>query len=371
MAEEARIARVASTGPSRGAGPLIGLCYSGEFRALDYTMATVRRHVVEAFGGKHVGFFYLSLPPGGCNDTACKRSTGPRQKGLGTGSNRALVGHWDWVSDSCALRTLRALRAPSEVFYGTPPRSMSTFCGSRSGLYVREGGSQYAKLQASFTMLRSYETRWHAEFDWVLRLRTDMLFLESLPHHSTLSVGAHLPSGMVMAGYLNDHAMVISRKYAAAYFDLASEWACNTTEDAAGERHTDNSTLIVDRLRSFGVPQQSIMSIWMPYVLLRPSKTAGAVHPECWRLSEPGTVYDADKRRFKITPVPQNAALMASCCAMMPETVLAHCAEKRSGKLGNHTALPLPTSLCVDSDAKLEGHIINWASAARPSSLGV
>ena len=266
----------------------------------------------------------------------------------------------------CATDTARATRSFGSLLrHAAQVDEHVLLRAQASGLYVREGGSQYAKLQASLTMLRSYETRWHTEFDWVLRLRTDMLFLESLPHHSTLSMGAHLPSGMVMAGYLNDHAMVISRKYAAAYFDLASEWACNTTEDAAGERHTDNSTLIVDRLRSFGVPQQSIMSIWMPYVLLRPSKTAGAVHPECWRLCEPGTVYDADKRRFKITPVPQNAALMASCCAMMPEA-LAHCAEKRSGRLGNQTALPLPTSLCADGDAKLEAY---WASqASKPTT---
>lgn len=81
----------------------------------------------------------------------------------------------------------------------------------------------------SFVMLRGYELRWHTQFDWVIRLRTDMFFLAPLPHYASLSTGAHVPLGMVLPGFINDHAIIVSRQHAAAYFELASDRACNSS----------------------------------------------------------------------------------------------------------------------------------------------
>ena len=97
----ARFVRFARVGPAEPPAspalrpPLVGLCYSGDFRALDYTHSSTAKHVTHAFGGEHIHFFYLTPFYGerhGCSDSTCLRSTGPLRKGRESrDSNSALV----------------------------------------------------------------------------------------------------------------------------------------------------------------------------------------------------------------------------------------------------------------------------------------
>ena len=104
------------------------------------------------------------------------------------------------------------MRAPYDAFYGQPPAALTKFCAynKKHTFYMSEAGSQFAKVQMSFVMLRGYELRWHTQFDWVIRLRTDMFFLAPLPHYASLSTGAHVPLGMVLPGFINGHSIIVS-----------------------------------------------------------------------------------------------------------------------------------------------------------------
>jgi hypothetical protein len=149
-------------------------------------------------------------------------------------------------------------------------------------------------------MLLDYEMRWQVSFDWVLRLRTDMLLLAPLVHYSQLAPGAHLVKGMVVAA-VNDHTALVSRAHAPAYFEVAKELQCTVTNATGGggsSRHSargaagkqvhvpaskmvDDHFLIVSRLVAHHVP---IWLLHMGYVLIRPGLPLGQFHYDCWRL---------------------------------------------------------------------------------------
>lgn len=216
------------------------------------------------------------------------------------------------------------MRAPYDAFYGQPPAALTKFCAynKKHTFYMSEAGSQFAKLQMSFVMLRGYELRWHTQFDWVIRLRTDMFFLAPLPHYASLSMGAHVPLGMVLPGFINDHAIIVSRQHAAAYFELASDWACNSSavpleEPRVPPAYNDTMYVIYERLRAHLVPAWGIK---MVYALVRPGVTMGEFHLDCWRLDLEwfGSPWSGTANA-KVKPRAQNhMAYFRDCCAFTP-----------------------------------------------------
>ena len=263
--------------PATDGGPLVGTCISGDFRALDHTYPSIQEHVTRAFGGAHVHFLYIEAPNDcAANATRCRRAIGghSRRQGLGPYANRILTGSWASVNDSCVVRTSTALSDHVNIFYGHPPAHQFCFRGV-GGFYRHEAAEQFAKVRLSFRMLIDYERRWQVTFDWVLRLRTDMLLLAPLAHHTTLPEGAHLVRGLV-AAEVNDHTVLISRKFAPAYFDLVDEIGCENRSDAL----PDDQRLIVNRLMMRSVPMWNLL---MPYVLVRPGVASGSFHYDCWR----------------------------------------------------------------------------------------
>lgn len=285
---EARLARIAPHAPptSSASEPLVGMCISGDFRALDRTYASIDRYATRGFGGNHVHFLYLVVPSrdgsesgeSACDALACTRGFEPQKKGLGPWSVRAFSARqWPLVNDSCVLSAIDALnpRGDADFFYGHPPSSEALrWCSS--GFYRHESALQLLHVQSAFRMLRDYERRWSRRFDWVVRLRTDAMLLAPLPHFSTLPEGAHLVYGMVSVP-VNDHTVVVSRAHAPAYFDLADELVCNRSAAPL----EDNKLLVLNRLRAHGVPT---WTLHMPYVLTRPGVLRGTLHFDCWRL---------------------------------------------------------------------------------------
>jgi len=290
----ARISKMGRVGPPAGIGKgevrqaaLIGTCVSGEFRALDRSWPTWQRYVAGPMGGVHIYFFYLVVARKLCIHTgSCLRSSGPNRAGLGGYSNRVLVGPWALVNDSCVVETALQLGIRFDLWYGEPPLNRR-FCSHTTPGHVSYrvvAPDQFANLQMSFRMLTDYEVRWKVRFDWVLRLRTDMLLFTPLPHHAQLAPGAHLVKGMVKA-VINDHTALVSRAHAPAYFELAEELRC-ALNDTTGRyvpvsKLVDNNYLIVSKLLAHRVP---IWLLHMGYVLIRPGLPLGEFHYDCWRL---------------------------------------------------------------------------------------
>jgi hypothetical protein len=95
---------------------------------------------------------------------------------------------------------------------------------------------QWLKVQRAFAMVTDYEQRLKkmgkaARFDWVVRLRTDLVFFGPLPSLGQLSTqNVHVPVGVVSRRtLLNDHIALVPRTLAHGYFDTVDELKCNRT----------------------------------------------------------------------------------------------------------------------------------------------
>ena len=294
--------------------PLVAVCVSGEFRALDRSIQSW--HHLQSFGGFQVHFYYLSVAGyegkktwmhGGfvseemqsnysapCVSDGCIRGN-VRIIGLGPFTNRNLTGVWPMVNDSCVLSTLHHAvtgddRQLGEYLYGVPP--IQRLCsrpapGHILGFYRHEAADQLLKVALSYRMIVAYEKKFNVAFDWVLRMRTDIWLLSPLPHHSVMQKGAHIPKGHVLPPAINDHVAVVSREHASSYFELIDELQCSN--GGKGKWPTsqlnDSTTLLIDRLRAQNVPMWVLR---LGYLLVRPGATLGEYHYDCWRLALPG-----------------------------------------------------------------------------------
>lgn len=196
------------------------------------------------------------------------------------------MGRWDeQVSDADVASTLLRFlhNGRGDVFYGSEAR-MARVCSLGPGVYRSKAQLQLRHVQTSFHMLLAYEERAGVRFDWVVRLRTDMLLLGPLPHYTTLAEGTHLVPGQVRSE-VNDHTAIASRAHADAYFDLADELRCqpNSTTKPTSTLQ-DDQLLIASRLKAQATP------IWMVrlwYVLVRPGALPETHWHDCGRIIDP------------------------------------------------------------------------------------
>ena len=270
-----------SSSSRHGHGPLVALCWSGEFRNADHPLvvSTMEDHVHRAFGGRQRAFFYLEAPEQECTASSCARGYNPPHEGL----------DWDKVSDAQVAAAAATYACVEEFFYGTPPRwtPLSRQIANRTLCALGWGGEgyhaeQWQKVQMVFRMVTAHEMRHGVRFDWLLRMRTDLVFFAPLPSHlnpNLTSSSLHLPLGMVSNRVsFNDHLAIVPRNLAEVYFDMVDEQDCEANASALlhGKRVRQGHGAYAARFSKAHATTQ----LWpLGYAPFRPSSGLG-----CWRL---------------------------------------------------------------------------------------
>lgn len=208
----------------------VALIFAGSFRAMDVTqtsLATVVLPDLVANGTIVSTFYYLDAPSKRCE--ACEQQR-PRDDSQRSG------GSWPSVSDEYvaewALRScVTALR------YSTHGDSIepNAICNPIDSM-------QWLKLQRAYAMATAHELTAVRRFDWIVRLRTDLVFLGAWPSLRSLSMHVHVPEGLVSrTTLLNDHIALVPRSLAHAYFDTIEAsarrlalTACDCTSNLCG-----------------------------------------------------------------------------------------------------------------------------------------
>ena len=254
--------------------PLVAATFSGQYRAFEHVYPTVRRHVTQPFGGTHVSFVFITPEPP-CSGGVCKR-----------GSVRHVSskkGEWTNVSDMSVRASLLTLPCGGYFVYGSWSAPSLAPC-KQDSMFAKHA-QQWEKVQHVFHLVELYETQQRIQFDWVLRLRTDLFFLAPVPHHSTLAAGVHVPLGMTTGTSLNDQLAIASRAHASSYFELADELSCSGNWSGSWSTPvSDNASsggLMLGRLRRWRAP---VHLHAFGYVLVRPAREAGGHVYECGRL---------------------------------------------------------------------------------------
>lgn len=246
--------------------PSVAVAYSGDFRALDVVHESVAR-ATASLNGDCAFFFWLERP------TATRATTCVRPRSDSTKEGQ----RWTQVSDAHVLNaTLRQLYRAASVHYAEYNSSDAGMCFVGVSIQSPE---QYDKLQRVFRAIVAYERVATARFDWLVRLRTDMLFLGGLPNLASLAADRiYVPVGHVNPSVpVNDHLVLAPRALAAGYFDAADELSCNASLFSSGKRvRTRGGGFLADRLHNVGV---RVEHIDVGYVLVR-----GLFGAACWRL---------------------------------------------------------------------------------------
>jgi len=249
--------------------PTVALAYSGDFRALDIMHDSVTT-ATASLGAKCLAFFWLDqLAATQCSAAGhCMR---PRS--MSTKDDQ----RWTAVSDEYVHAIVKQQYASANRHFYRP------YNASNSGLCLAgvtmQSPEQYDKLQRVFRAIVAYEAAQKNTFEWLIRLRTDMLFLGGLPPLPSLaSDRIYVPVGHVNPRVaLNDHMAIVPRSHASAYFNAADDLSCDASRHSPGKRvNRKGGAFLPDRLRNLGIRVQAID---IGYVLLR-----GRFGAVCWRL---------------------------------------------------------------------------------------
>lgn len=263
-----------SPGCAEGKAPSVAVCYSGEFRTLDIIHNAVRAATVN-FGGSIASFFYLSAPAPHGDDC---HSPGSAEQGRDCRRLRSLSeregSKWTTVKDGVVLATLQQFGEWSCAVHAW----YQPFNSSDKHSLCRGDAEQYWKLQQVYLEVQRYEDAAGRRFDWLLRMRTDVLFLGPLPSLSSISpTTVHVPLGMVNPSVpVNDQLALVPRALANAYFDAVDDLSCNTSKHSDVVHKFSDKTFLLERLRRKQAP---VSRLDLGFVLLR-----AGIGAACWRL---------------------------------------------------------------------------------------
>ena len=246
--------------------PSVAMCYSGEFRTLDIVHDGVRA-ATERLANNMVTFMFLTASPAA---SPCRSSTGcSRTRSL----SRREGSNWTDIHDEAVRNTVKRYSmwqcAVVASYRPSPTGYTEHLCRGKDK-------AQYWKLQQVFLQVKRYEVRSRAgrQFDWLVRMRTDVWFLAPLPPLWSLNATqVHVPHGMVTRTVpMNDHFAIVPRHLASSYFDAANDLSCKTRK----LRGFNDKAFLRDRLRRTAV---SVNKLEIGYVLLR-----SGIGAACWRL---------------------------------------------------------------------------------------
>lgn len=136
--------------------------------------------------------------------------------------------------------------------------------------------SQFHSVQLAWHKLQQYEQERRSYFEWVVKLRPDLLFFEPLPKLDSLArTAAYVPHGVMTRSpqwqTLNDHVMLCPHSLCGRYLDAVLAYtAC---------RHNNMSAFNPPQLhftRNFA--NGTLRIVELAYTLARPKR------PECRRL---------------------------------------------------------------------------------------
>jgi len=217
----------------------VALVFAGAFRALDVTHKSLENAVLPSLSATVSTFYFLAAPLKRCGDRVFKNEPSsqarcdevherPRDEGVNA---RWHVGGWEGITDAFVVEW--ALRScATELRYSTHAEVV----GPDEKICNPIDAMQWLKVQRAFAMVTDYEQRLKktgraARFDWIIRLRTDLIFFGPLPSLGQLSTQyVHVPMGVVSRRtLLNDHIALVPRTLAHAYFDTVDELKCNRT----------------------------------------------------------------------------------------------------------------------------------------------
>ena len=228
-------------GPTKTANSAlrVALVFAGAFRALDVTHKSLENAVLPSLSATVSTFYFLAAPLKRCGDRVFKNEPSsqarcdevherPRDEGVNA---RWHVGGWEGVTDGYVVDW--ALRScATELRYST----FAEVVGLDEKICNPIDAMQWLKVQRAFAMVTDYEQRLKktgraARFDWIIRLRTDLIFFGPLPSLGQLSTQhVHVPMGVVSRRtLLNDHIALVPRTLAHGYFDTVDELKCNRT----------------------------------------------------------------------------------------------------------------------------------------------
>ena len=166
---------------------------------------------------------------------------------------------------------------------------------------VKSYASTEKELASCYHMVEKYEHLHGFQFQYITRLRPDMLFFSSVPQlHELVDLfdadASHmvvLPSGVGGAGGMNNHLVVSARKVSAAYF-LVSDDMQNCNRDFQDQFHY--FTYKLNRVLFKGKLQHAntqVTSVLMIYTLMRSGKDCRA---DCIRI---GTTFGGKTKMCK------------------------------------------------------------------------
>lgn len=165
----------------------------------------------------------------------------------------------------------------------------------KAGGLLKRWGSQWLKVQAAYRMMQAYERENACVFQYVVRLRPDLVHLSPAP--AVLNFGLHhhqvvVPAGIVrhLRGGLNDHIAVCFRgndtlaDSCEVYFTLWDRYAaCNGTRDLGWD---DGSWFLGQMMKQFGIEAKKVAIEYtiMPFC---DNKSEKAYVYQCSRLPKP------------------------------------------------------------------------------------
>ena len=107
---------------------------------------------------------------------------------------------------------------------GMPPEGVTHAIGSRK--FMATFFETHHKLDACYAAVEAFEAAHSMQFDWVVRMRPDIWFFDTMPPHCTLQAGAiSFPVGVTGCGYspcVNDHMAFTPRSLASSYFQIVN-----------------------------------------------------------------------------------------------------------------------------------------------------
>ena len=164
-----------------------------------------------------------------------------------------------------------------------------------AGSTLKRWGSQWLKVQAAYRMMQAYEQENACVFQYLVRLRPDVVHLSPAP--ALLNFGLHdhqvvVPAGIVghLRGGLNDHIAMCFRgnvtfdNSCEAYFTLWDRYAaCNGTRNLGGD---DGALFLGRTMKQFGIEAKEVALEYtiMPFCDNKPEK---AHVRQCSRLPKP------------------------------------------------------------------------------------
>eukprot|EP00747_Dinoflagellata_sp_TGD_P211760 gnl/TRDRNA2_/TRDRNA2_84950_c0_seq1.p1 gnl/TRDRNA2_/TRDRNA2_84950_c0~~gnl/TRDRNA2_/TRDRNA2_84950_c0_seq1.p1 ORF type:complete len:244 (+),score=28.76 gnl/TRDRNA2_/TRDRNA2_84950_c0_seq1:44-733(+) len=131
---------------------------------------------------------------------------------------------------------------------------------------------QFHKLGMCYKDIEAAEVKAGVKFDWLVKLRSDMMFLEPLPDVRTLDAKrVYVPYGTLSVEkprmLYNDHVFFCRRELCEFYFTLGPRYQRCTPEDPQGlffRKKDDSQSVFVQYYK------RRLETVYMAYILIRP-----------------------------------------------------------------------------------------------------